>query len=47
VFPVNFGCRQPLPPASFFADPGYRRECLDVVDVFVMLIVMMMLSARN
>jgi hypothetical protein len=41
VFPVYFGRRRPPPPASFFADPGYRRERLDVVDVFVMLIVMM------
>jgi hypothetical protein len=41
MFPVIFGRRRPPPPASFFADPGYRREHLDVVDVFVMLIVLM------
>jgi hypothetical protein len=37
----QFGRRRPPPPASFFADPGYRRERLDVVDVFVMLTQMM------
>jgi hypothetical protein len=41
VFPVIFDRRRLPPPASFSADPGYRRERLDVVDVFVMLIVMM------
>jgi hypothetical protein len=47
VFPVNFGRRRAPPPASFSADPGYRRQRLDVVDVIVMLIVMMLLNARN
>jgi hypothetical protein len=46
VFPVYFGRRRLSPPASFSADPEYLRECLDVVDVFVMLIVMMLLSAQ-
>jgi hypothetical protein len=41
MFPVYFGRRRLPPPASFSADPGYRRERLDVVDVFVMQIVMM------